>query len=579
MFAITKRRIPTMKTSFFSTCTLLILSIFCLQITAQDNAQIGLPEGVIARIGKGSLGEIHFSPDGSKLAVSTSIGIWLHDPNTGKELDLLRSSQITRPYVFAFSPDGKTIASTGRDKLKPTSRPGINAVEVWDITTGEDKAILLGHIRPVNSIAFSPDGETIATGATHYDKTVRLWNAHTGQNIYTSNIETKWDTFVVFSPDGTSYAAAGDDNLVHLWDRKIGKQTITLTGHTKRVFTAEYSTDGKTIATVSYDGTMRFWDATTGNHNTTLKFNEDRVISIGYAPNGNTIGCGTVSGDVQLWDIQTMKLKSTLTGHTERIKSITFAPDGKTIASASRDNTIRLWDAATGETKAILTGYMYINTAVYSTDGMTIATGSGGNVQLWDANTANLKNTYTGYGRISRIAYSPDGKTIAVASPYYTTFFLVDAQTGKRKTSLKLFGLSDAILNAAQDREFDLTALAYSPDGKTIITGIDCYTHEKGWLYMWNAKTGKRNRTIFNGKGGVRTAVFSDDGTRIIAKGDWKNEIRVWHAATGKELAPTPHDDTQISMHSSFSPNGKTRLLRSAGGTLVIRNVTPTLEN
>lgn len=79
-----------MKTSFSLIFTLIIALVCCFPLTAQDHSQIGLPENTIARIGKGSLGEVHFSPDGSQLAISTSIGIWLHDPKTGKALELLR---------------------------------------------------------------------------------------------------------------------------------------------------------------------------------------------------------------------------------------------------------------------------------------------------------------------------------------------------------------------------------------------------------------------------------------------------------------------------------------------------------
>lgn len=568
-----------MKTSLFLTCTLLILSIFCFHLAAQDNAQIGLPEDTIARIGKGSLGQIHFSPDGSKLAVSTSIGIWIHDPQTGKELDLLRRSHIARPYIFAFSPDGKIIASTSWGKPKTSGR-GINGVEVWDVTTGEDKAILIGHRMRVNSIAYSPDGETIATGGGYYDNTVRLWHAQTGQNISTSRMQTKWGTFVIFSPDGTTYAAAGDDNLVHLWNGKTGEHKITLTGHTKHVIAAAYSPDGKTIATSSRDGTIRLWDATTGNHKTTLTSNKESITSIGYSPDGNTIVCGTVNGNVQLWNTQTTKLMSTLTGHTEKVRYVVYSPDGETIATASSDNTVRLWDSTTGKTKVTLTGYMRISTVAYSPDGRTIATGSRDDkVRLWDAQTGKIKTTFTvsKNRRIGLIAYSPDGETIAVARPY-DTVFLLDTRTGKRKTALKHFSLVDAIINGIQDREYSISSLAYSSDGKTIVTGLDCYTHEKGTLYLWNAKTGKRKRVLYKGKGGVSTAVFSEDSKKIIATGEWQKKTRVWHAETGKELTPTAADMSSGSKRLLHSPDGTTTAQVRQNGTVLIRKRETTLQ-
>ncbi len=569
-----------MKTSFSLIFTIIIALVCCSPLTAQDHAQIGLPEGVIARIGKGSLGEVHFSPDGSKLAISTSIGIWLHDPETGKALELLSRSHITPPYAFAYSPDGKTIASTSWDKPARMRGRSISAVEVWDIATQEDKAILIGHPWRVNSIAYSPDGETIATGGWDRDNTVRLWNAQTGQNIFTSRIQTKWGTFVIFSPDGTTYAAAAADNTVHLGDGKTGKHKITLTGHSEQVSCAAYSPDSKTIATGSYDGTIRLWDVTTGNHKTTLTSDKESVTFIGYSPDGNTIACGSENGDVQLWDTQTMKLKFTLTGHTRRVKSIAYAPSGNSIATASSDRTVRLWSAITGKSKAILTGYMRINTAAYSPDSKTIVTGQyNGKVHFWDVSTGALKNTFTGdRGIIFNITYSPDGKTIAVVSSYNDRVLLRDAKTGKHKVTLEHFGLIDTIFLILQNREYDINSIAYSPDGKTIVTGGDYYTVEKGTVYLWDARVGIRKRVIFKGPGAVYTTVFSKDGKRIIATGDWKNKVRVWDAETGRKLTPTAADIQSGSKKLLHAPDGTTTAQVHQNGTVLIRKGETTLQ-
>ena len=570
-----------MKTSFSLIFTIIIAFVCCFPSTAQDNPQIDLPEGVMARIGKGSLGEVHFSPDGSQLAISTSIGIWFHDPETGKALELLSRSHITRPYTFAYAPDGKTIASISWDKPARIRGRSIPAVEVWDVATGEDKAIRIEHTKRVNSIAYSPDGETIATGGWHLDNTVRLWNAETGQNISTSRMQTKQGTFVIFSPDGTTYAAAAADHTVHLSDGKTGKHKITLTGHTKQVACAAYSPDSETLATGGYDGTIRLWDVTTGTHKTTLTSEKESVTSIGYSPDGNTIVCGTGNGDVQLWNTRTLKLKSTFTGHTKRIKSVVYSPDGSIIATASSDGTVRLWDAATGQSKAILTGYTRINAAAYAPDSKTIVTGNqDGMVHFWDVSTGALKNTFTGdkNGIIFDITYSPDGKTIAVVSSYNDRVLLRDAKTGKHKATLAHFGLMDTIFLILQNREYDINSIAYSPDGKTIVTGGDYYTVEKGTVYLWDARTGTRKRVIFKGPGAVYTTVFSKDGKRIIATGDWKNKIRVWDAGTGRKLTPTPADMLNGPKRLLHAPDGTTTAQVHQNGTVRIRKSETTLQ-
>ena len=568
-----------MKTSFFLLCTAIIVSVCSLPSTAQDNPQIGLPEDAIARIGKGSLGEVHFSPDGSQLAISTSIGIWFHDPQTGKALELLQRPNITSPFPFAFSPDGNRVGIGIRAKKRNASGSSRYSVEVWDATTGEAKEMPLGHLHTIQSIAFSPDGNHIAS-VGGFSNTARLWNTQTGKSISIRRMHPKGINAVVFSLDGPTFATVGYDNAAYLWDGKTGNNKITLTGHTKQVSCVAYSPDSKAIATSSYDRTIRLWDAATGTHQATLASAVGGVRSLAYSPDGNTIACGSRNGNAQLWDTQTLKLKSTLTGHTARVKSIAYAPDGNTIATASSDGTVQLWDAATGKSKATLTGYMRINTAAYSPDSKTIVTGNqDGKVHFWDVSTGALKNTFTGdeNGIIFNITYSPDGKTVAVVSSNNDRVLLRDAKTGKHKATLAHFGLIDTIFLLLQNREYDIGPIAYSPDGKTIATGGDYYTIEKGTLYLWDVRTGIRKRVIFKGPGAVRTVVFSKDGKRIIATGDWKNKVRVWHAETGRKLTPTPADTPSGSKWLLHAPDGTTTARVNQDGTVLIRKSQTTL--
>ena len=568
-----------MKTSCFLIYTAIIVSVCCFPSTAQDNPQIGLPENAIARIGKGALGEVRFSPDGSQLAISTSIGIWFHDPETGKALELLQRPNIRYPFPFAFSPDGNRIGIGIKEKKKNASGSSRYSVEVWDATTGDTKEMRLGHLHSIQSIAFSPDGNYIAS-AGGFSNTARLWDTRTGKSISIKRMHPKGVNLVLSAVDGPTFATVGYDNAAYLSDGKTGNPKITLTGHRKQVSCVAYSPDSKTIATGSSDRTIRLWDATTGTHQTTLTSEVGSVRALAYSPDGNSIVCGGGNGDVQLWDTQTLKLKSTLTGHTERVKSIAYAPNGNTIATASSDGTVRLWEAATGKSKAILTGYMRINAAAYSPDSKTIVTGNQeGMVHFWDVSTAALKNTFTGDkdGIIFNIAYSPDGKTIAVVSSYNDRVLLRDAKTGKHKATLEHFGLIDTIFLLLQNREYDIGPIAYSPDGKTIVTGGDYYTVEKGTVYLWDARTGTRKRVIFKGPGAVQTVVFSKDGKRIIATGDWKNKVRVWDAKIGKELTPTPADTPGSSKGLLHSLDGTTTARVNQDGTVLIRKRETTL--
>ena len=148
-----------------------LISGLCLSNAfAQANALWGLPPGVTNRIGKGRVNEIMYFPDGTKLAVASTIGIWIYDAQTGEPLDLLMGH--TEPVnSIAFSPDGATFATASDD----------NTAWLWDANTGEHKVSFVGHGDDVNAVAFSPDGEILATGSD--DDTVCLWNPRTGDQI------------------------------------------------------------------------------------------------------------------------------------------------------------------------------------------------------------------------------------------------------------------------------------------------------------------------------------------------------------------------------------------------------------
>ena len=134
---------------------------------AQILSQKHLPEGAIARLGKGSAKDVKYSPDGTLIAVASNIGIWIYDAQTYQEIDLLTEhSEIV--WSIAFSPDGQTLAGANNGTVK-----------LWDVDTGQHKATLKGNGGWIPSVAFSPDGQTLAAGD---GDELKLWDAGTGRH-------------------------------------------------------------------------------------------------------------------------------------------------------------------------------------------------------------------------------------------------------------------------------------------------------------------------------------------------------------------------------------------------------------
>ncbi len=566
--------------SLFLRGTILTLFICCFSAIAQDYTQFGLPEGAIARLGKGKLGEIHFSPDGSRLAISSSIGIWFYDPQTGEELGLMRYTNGVPPFAFAYSSDGNTIASASTNKMtvltgmREARLPSIagHIVQMRDSTTGKERTTVRVQTQHVANVVFAPDGNTIAT-ARKRDNTVYLWDAATGKSKGTLERIGKGSVqSFVYAPDGNTIATAGgwSDNVVQLWDAQTGAHKTTLSGHTQEVNSIAYSPDGSIIASGSKDGVVRLWDVATGKQKAVLArtswihfllpWLSPSVNAVAYSPDANTIAAVSVDYTLRLWDTQTTKLKTTLTGHTGPVNAVVYSPDGKMIATVGgwKDYTIRLWDAVTGEIKAVLTGYTPINAVAYSPDGKTIATGGdyhSNALQMWNAETKKLKATYTEHteGILSSMVYAPDGNTIAAVNLSDNTVRLWLTEIGKHKATFK---------HANTDSGYDISSVAYSPDGNTIAAVGGHYRDHKGTVYLWHVQTRKR-KIIYEGPDYICAVAYSPDG-KTIATGSWNGNIQVWHTVTGEALKTisTKHKGGVNSL--AYSPDGKT--IATAGG-------------
>ena len=568
---------------------LILLSLFPLNTFAQDYTQWSLPEGAKMRFGKGRLsGSIAYSPDGTRLAVASGIGIWLYDTATYQEVALL-SGHAFAVYSVAFSPDGQTIASGNSD----------GTVRLWDAHTGEYKQSLTGHTSLVYSVAFSPDGQTIASAS--YDYTVRLWDAHTGEHKQSLTGHTSLVFSVAFSPNGQTIASASKDYTVRLWDAHTGAHKQTLTGHTGRAESVAFSPDGQTIASASGDK-VQLWDAHTGEHKQSLT-GQGRVYSVAFSPDGQTIASGNYEdyrGQVWLWDARTGEHKRTLTGHTTMVYSVAFSPDGQTIASASGDHTVRLW-TRTGEHKQTLKGHTDdIYNVVFSPDGRTIASiedipgvaSWNGPVRLWDTRTGEHKQLQNGHS----VVFSPDGQTIAVAS-WNGPVRLWDTRTGEHKQTLTgpIYSIAfspdgHTIASASRDgtvRLWDahtgeykqsltghmdgVESVAFSPDGHTIASAS-----RDGTVRLWDAHTGEYKQTLTGHTEWVESVAFSPDGHTIastsFASGSWRDEVRLWDAHTG-ENKQTLKGYTERVESVALSPDGHTIASASRDGAVWLWDV------
>ena len=197
---------------------LILLTLLSLNTFAQDYTQWSLPAGAKARLGKGEIsGQIAYSPDGTRLAVGSGIGIWLYDTTTYQPVALL-TGYTSWVLSVAFSPDGRTLASG--------SGYWDNTIRLWDVGSGLHKRTLTGHVYGVLSVAFSPDGRTLASGS--WDDTICLWDVESGALKHTLMEHTEEVYSIAFSPDGRTLASGGEDGTVLLWNLTPSTTTTTI---------------------------------------------------------------------------------------------------------------------------------------------------------------------------------------------------------------------------------------------------------------------------------------------------------------------------------------------------------------
>ena len=544
-----------------------------------DYTKWQLPKAAKARLGKGGINALQFSPDGTQIAVGSNIGIWVYEVLTGKEIAMFAGVS----QSVAFSPDGRFIASGG-------GKFWASEFQLWETGTGHK----VSHIEarhPASALQFSEDSKTLVRLGS-MGRSVSTLNIKTGKEN-SRNLEG-YEPGKIELPE--SYALTHDkaavgkkDGRIHLWDTTTGKKLFSLKGHihlsplpfdkpafrplptqgkrTNHILALVFSPDGTRLASGGGDATVRLWDLTS-KEQTILQKHTDWTNVLAFSANGNMLASGSTDKTVQLWDTNTGELMATFTGHLNGIIALAFSPDGKTLASGSADGTVKFWNTKTGEPLTThITGHTEsVKSIAFLKDSTTLVSAAfNGIITFWDLKTSrrstNQRAAHSDWPRAS--AFSPDGTQFVSVGTKSSMIFDLDVLGysygwWKPDPLVRLIDVSTGREVATLTERSGPSNLTFSPDGKTVAFGSlgrirlwDIETKKSRDIPLLDENSAQKNPQHVNGNGAlerpqrlmphkmptINALTFSPDGKKIVG-GTMGGNVQMWDPETGVPLAP-----------------------------------------
>lgn len=586
---------------------LLVSVLFSLSGFAQDYMKWELPEHATLRLGKGQIYDLKHSPNGDLIAVASSIGVWIYDAHSGKEIRLLQK-QTYEVSSLAFSPNGKMLASCGTYQIdlwephtgrhlstledSPTAPTGAldliffldgrtlvsagrTIIRFWDIANGTISKTLTGHTWQILSLAVSPNRKTVVSGSLVIDEDarsngLRWWDVETGRTIFFST-NVNLVTALTFSPDGTTLACA-DGPKIYLFDGVNGEILRTLRGHTDKIITLAFSPDGKMLASSGWDDTIHLWDPHSGHHIHTFKGHTSGVRKASFSPDGETLVSGSEDGTIRFWDTSTKQQRFSISGHWHDIEALAFSTDSKTLVSGISNATIHKWDISTGQLTFTLVGRYGEQILAFDMKGRLFASSLEKNNKIYIRyiDTGKSRTSIDIVGKLylykEKATFSHDGKTLVSTSlldidekvkiKFWETFY--------KHLKFEFTPYENLEVSKRSLYRQGVTALACSSDGNFLAAST------KDAVSLWKFGTNEFIRLYPAGFGfpTCDALAFSNDN-KVLAIGVGSGKIHLVEVDTGDLITTLSRHNFQVQA-LAFSANGKILASGSEDGTILV---------
>ncbi|HEX3620306.1 MAG TPA: WD40 repeat domain-containing protein, partial [Candidatus Udaeobacter sp.] len=503
-----------------------------------------------------SVNSVTYSPDSQWLVSGSSdrtVKIWRRDGTFIRTLAIPFdiNHQLFDVFSVAISPDGTLIAAGVQQTIG--GNQCTSAVHIWRISDGQLVQTFTGYAvgditnTGVTSVAFSPDGQYLASGSK--DRSVKVWRMSNGTLVSSRFDHAQPVNSVAFSPNGQWLASGSNDNTAKLYRTSDWGLVQTFTGHTNVVLSVAFSQDSKRLATGSWDATIRLWNISNASPPLVLMHGSN-VFCVAFSRDGRLLASGANDHSIKLWDLKRGVLVDTLLGHGAAVLTLAFTPDSQLLASGSwsPEFAIKVWGQSPTVPTAsnglsplnqllftVTNHSSSINELIFAPDDKLIS-GGDTTARFWERLNGRFLRIINAATSVTSMAVSPDGQLIALPGANHT---------------VKIYHTADGTLvQTLVGHTQDITGLAFSHDGSLLASGA-FFDGSNDVIKLWNVSnwTLVRNLSgpfLFGPFMGIN---FSADDTLISAS--CESVPAVWHVSDGAFVRSFP-----VSGLTRFSPDG-----------------------